>query len=479
MIPKLVEVFAKTKILCTIGPAASTCEDIKKLMLAGMDGIRLNFSHGDYNFYSKLFDDIHSACVDENSPLAILVDLQGPKIRVGELSEPEIELVTGQNIEITIDDMPGNRNIISTSYKQLVKNAQIGDPVFIDDGLIKLRTIGKKDKSIICLIENGGILKPRKGMNLPGMQLSTPSVTEKDYRDLEFLLNYRVDYIALSFVRSSNDIITLREWLKIKNKSVPIIAKIEKKEAVDDFDAILRESDGIMIARGDLGVELPAPEVPVIQKKIIKRCNAVGKLVITATQMLESMINNPIPTRAEASDVANAVWDGTDVVMLSGETSIGKYPLRAVEYMNNIVRKAEEHLTPVLDTEFEIPQNVEENLFDSVGKAIVNISSRINAAAIVVFTFKGRTAKNLAKFRPKAKIIALSNSFDTINNLCLRWGVTSVYLEEIVKEHIVIDKAKKMILDSGHVKEGDIVVFTAGAPYSEKSRANWLRFEIM
>lgn len=479
MIPKLAETFAKTKILCTIGPAASTSEDIKNLMLAGMDGIRLNFSHGSYDFYSKLFNDIHTACVAENSPLAILIDLQGPKIRVGELSEPKVELITGDTVEITIEDILGNKKIISTSYKPLVHDSKIGDPVLIDDGLLRLRVIDKKEKSVICLIENGGMLKPRKGMNLPGMQLSTPSITEKDYRDLEFILRHRVDYIALSFVRSSNDIITLRKWLEAKNRSIPVIAKIEKKEAVDDFDAILKESDGIMIARGDLGVELPAPEVPVIQKKIIKRCNAVGKLVITATQMLESMINNPIPTRAEASDVANAVWDGADVVMLSGETSIGKYPLRAVEYMNSIVRKAEEHLTPALDNEFEIPESVEENLFDSVGKAVANLSRRINAAAIVVFTLKGRTAKNLAKFRPKAKIIALSNSFDTMNNLCLRWGVTSIYLEEIDKEHLVIDKAKKMILDSRHVKEGDIVVFTAGAPYSEKSRANWLRFEIM
>ena len=310
------------------------------------------------------------------------------------------------------------------------------------------------------------------------MKLSTPSVTEKDFKDLEYCIKHRIDYIALSFVRKASDITHLKEWLKRKNFEKPVIAKIEKKEAVDNFDEILKIADGIMVARGDLGVELPPQEVPVIQKEIIKKCNASGTLVITATQMLESMIHNPIPTRAEASDVANAVWDGTDVVMLSGETSIGKYPIKTVQIMNDIIRNSELH-SPVHAINFEIPINIEENLFDSMGKAIVEVSRQVNAAAIVAFTFKGRTARNLAKFRPKAKIIALSNSFDTMNNLCLRWGVTSIFCDEIDKEHIVIDKAKKLILEEEHVKEGDVIIFAAGAPYSEKSRVNWIRFEVI
>ena len=472
------DIFAKTKILCTLGPATSTADEIEKLILAGMDGVRMNFSHGNYNFFEKLFSEINIACKEEKNPLSVLVDLQGPKIRIGELTEPEIELEQGNRIEITTKNIKGTKEKISTSYKYLVNDSQIGDPILIDDGLIRLRIAGRKKDSVICSIEIGGMLKPKKGMNLPGMKLSTPSVTEKDFEDLEFCMNHRVDYIALSFVRKATDISHLKEWLKSKNYERPVIAKIEKKEAVDNFDEILKVTDGIMVARGDLGVELPPQEVPVIQKEIIKKCNSVGKLVITATQMLESMIHNPVPTRAEASDVANAVWDGTDVVMLSGETSIGKYPLKTVKIMNDIVKNAELHF-PYHIIDYEIPEQIEENLFDSMGRAIVEVSKQVNAAAIVAFTLKGRTARNLAKFRPKSKIIALSNSFDTMNNLCLRWGVTSIYCDEIDKEHIAIDKAKKLILEEEHVKEGDVVIFAAGAPYSEKSRVNWIRFEVI
>ena len=472
------EIFAKTKILCTLGPATDSTEMIRKLIQAGADGVRLNFSHGSYEFFEKLLDSIDETCSEEKTPLAVLADLQGPKIRIGELSQPEIELETGNNIEITTENVKGTQQLISTSYPSLANDASVGDPVLIDDGLIRLRIIKKKDKSVICNIENGGTLRPKKGMNLPGMKLSTPSITEKDFNDLEFILNHRVDYIALSFVRRAEDITILKAWLKERNSEIPVIAKIEKREAVDSFDDILEAADGIMVARGDLGVELPASEVPVIQKEIIKKCNSVGKLVITATQMLESMIHNPVPTRAEASDVANAVWDGTDVVMLSGETSVGKYPVRAVNFMNDILRNAEKHLFSHL-VKFKIPEKVEENLFDSVGKAVVSMSRQINASAITAFTYKGRTAGNLSKFRPEAKIIAISNDFDTMNKLCLRWGIIPVHMDEIDKEHIAVDKAKKLIVSEGYVKEGDVVIFTAGAPYSEKSRANWLRFEII
>jgi pyruvate kinase len=472
------DTFAKTKILCTLGPATSTSEEIEKLLLAGMDGIRMNFSHGNYEFFDKLFDEIDKACNEENTPLSILVDLQGPKIRIGKLSEPEIELVQGEKIEVTIENVIGNKDKISTSYISLVEDAKIGDPILIDDGLIRLRIIERKKNSVVCSIETGGTLKPKKGMNLPGMKLSTPSITEKDFQDLEFCMKHRVDYIALSFVRKAADIYHLKEWLRSNNFEKPIIAKVEKKEAVDNFDEILKAADGIMVARGDLGVELLPQDVPVIQKQIIKKCNSSGKLVITATQMLESMILNPIPTRAEASDVANAVWDGTDVVMLSGETSVGKYPVKAIKIMNDIIQNAESHsLLHAID--YEIPKEIEENLFDSMGRAIVEVSKQVNAAAIVAFTLKGRTARNLAKFRPNSKIIALSNSFDTMNNLCLRWGVTSIYCDQIDKEHLAIDKAKKLILEAEHVKEGDVIIFAAGAPYSEKSRVNWIRFEVI
>ena len=475
----LSENFSKTKILCTLGPATNKADIIKKMILNGMDGVRLNFSHGDYKFYEDLYGEIHKACLDENTPLSILIDLQGPKIRIGELSEPEIELFNGDEIEITTKEIKGTKEKISCSYESLAVDAKVGDQVLIDDGLIRLRVKKKNKASIICSIENGGVLKPRKGMNLPGMKLSTKSVTEKDFRDLEFAMNFRTDYIALSFVRSVNDIIHLRNWMKERNFLRPIIAKVEKKEACENIDEIIDEADGIMVARGDLGVEIPAQEVPIIQKEIIKKCNARGKLVITATQMLDSMIHNPIPTRAEASDVANAVLDGTDVVMLSGETSVGKFSLNSVHIMDEIIKNACPHFIPLKEDEFVKSGSIEENLFDSMGRAIVAMSRQINASAIVVFTFQGRTAMNLSKYKPYAKIIAVSNSFDTMNNLCLRWGVSSMFCAEIDKEHLAIDNIKKTILEAGLIKEGDIVIFTAGAPYSEKSRANWLRFEVI
>jgi pyruvate kinase len=473
------KVFAKTKILCTLGPATSTKEMIKRLMEAGLDGVRLNFSHGDYNFYTNLFNEINDACREEDEPLAVLLDLQGPKIRIGNLMEAQFEIFSGDTLEISIDDFLGDNKRVSTSYKLLVEDSNIGEQILIDDGLVRLRIKAKTNNSVICDIENGGILKPRKGMNLPGMKLSTPSVTEKDFSDLEFAIDKRIDFIALSFVRQPEDIIQIKKWLENKGKKIPVIAKIEKKEAIDNFEAILKESDGIMVARGDLGVELEPEDVPIVQKHIIKRCNEVGKLVITATQMLESMISNPIPTRAEASDVANAVWDGTDVVMLSGETSVGKYPLRTVEIMNNIVLKAELNIKQCVPIQFEIPRTVEENLFDSMNKAIVEISKQVNATAIVVFTHEGRTAQRLSKYRPKARIIAVSDHFETMNRLCLKWGVTSLFMEDINKENVAIEMAKKMILEARHVNPNDIVIFTAGAPYTEKSRVNWLRFESM
>ncbi|NWG28333.1 MAG: pyruvate kinase [Ignavibacteriaceae bacterium] len=469
----------KTKILATLGPKSSDVENIKQLITTGVNAVRLNMSHGSYDFYSSLFENIHTVRTELNSPLAILADLQGPKIRIGELAEPEIEIFSGERIEITVDDIIGNNKIISTSYKSLSKDADIGDLILINDGLIRLKIISKKEKSVECEIENGGILSPRKGMNLPGMKLSTPALTDKDFEDLNFLMSKSVDYIALSFVRKPEDIFQLKDWLNKKEKSIPVIAKIEKKEAIDSFDSILNVADGIMVARGDLGVEVSPARVPVIQKEIIKRCNENGKLVITATQMLESMINSPIPTRAEAADVANAVWDGTDVVMLSGETSVGKYPIETVKMMNEIVINAEQHFNLNENIKFQVPEALEENLFDSVLKGITSVAEQIKATAIVVFTYKGRAARGLAKFRPSAKIIAISDSFETMNNLCLRWGVNSLYINKIDKQHAAINEAKELILKSGLVNKGDLVIFLSRAPFSEKGRSDFLHFEVL
>ena len=469
----------RTKILATLGPQTSSVEKIKQLISSGVDAVRLNMSHGDYNFYSTLFENIHTARTELNSPLAILADLQGPKIRIGELSEPQIEIFSGQEIEITIEDILGNEKIISTSYKDLQRDAKVGDLILINDGLIRLKIISKRKGSVVCEIENGGILSPRKGMNLPGMKLSTPCITEKDFENLEFLNNKPVDYIALSFVRKAEDIIQLKDWLSKNGKSIPVIAKIEKKEAIDSFESILNAVDGIMVARGDLGVELSPARVPIIQKEIIKRCNETGKLVITATQMLESMINSPIPTRAEAADVANAVWDGTDVVMLSGETSVGKFPVETVKMMNEIITNAEQHYNSNENIKFQIPEALEENLFDSVLKGITSVAEQTKANAIVVFTYKGRAARGLAKFRPTARIIALSDSFETMNNLCLRWGVNSLFINKIDKQNAAIEDAKNLILNAGLVNKGELVIFLSRAPFTEKGRSDFLHFEVL
>ena len=475
----MIKDIAKTKILATLGPASDSEANLTKLIEAGVDAFRLNFSHGTYDYYEGLLHRIHNVRKEISLPIPLLQDLQGPKIRVGELSQPEIELIAGKSIEITTDDILGTTERISSSYKPLVKDAKVGNNILIDDGLICLEVKSKKKSSLICEIIDGGILKPRKGMNLPSMNLSTSSLTEKDYENLEFGLKHKIDFIALSFVRKPEDIITLKEWLKSKNNTTPVIAKIEKKEAVDNFDAILKVADGIMVARGDLGVEMPPQDVPEIQKRIIRECNSVGKLVITATQMFESMIHNPVPTRAEASDVANAVWDGTDVVMLSGETSIGKYPVEAVKIMNRILLKTEAQHDYQAKINFTVPEELADNLFDSLGMAVANIADQVNAACIVVFTNHGRKARVISKFRPTSQIIAVSNNFDTLNFLNLHWGILPQFLEDFTDEDLAIKQATQIMKDKELINPGDVVMFTSGAPYTDKGRKSWLRFAVV
>lgn len=471
--------FAKTKILATVGPATDSKENLEALSDAGCNAFRLNFSHGNFDYFEKVFHSINDLCISRSLPIPILIDLQGPKIRIGELEKPDIELINGNQIEITIEKIVGTEQKISTSYSLLPIDSKVGDRILIDDGLINLRVISKTKNSVICEVVNGGILKPKKGMNLPGMKLSTPSVTDVDLVNLEFALKYRVDFIALSFVRDAGDIIQLRKWLKERGYDKPIIAKIEKQEAVTNFESILTASDGIMIARGDLGVELKPYDVPIIQKRIIKRCNELGKLVITATQMLESMVNNPVPTRAEASDVANAVWDGTDVVMLSAETSVGKFPAKAVKLMLEIILNAERAYEFDRKINFAEPEFIEENLFDSMNKGICSISKQINAKAIVAFTAKGNTPYSLSKFRPQAIIIAVSDSFDTMNKLSLKWGVLSLYCKDISDRQTAAEIVRKQILKDKIVEPGNLIIFTEGGLKIKNTRENWVRFEVL
>jgi len=473
------KVFAKTKILATIGPAVDSRENLEALIDAGCNAFRLNFSHGDFEYFEKVFHSINDLCVSKSLPIPILIDLQGPKIRIGELAQPEIELIKGRQIEITTKKVVGTASKISTSYSLLASDAEVGNKILIDDGLIHLSVISKQKNSITCEVIEGGKLKPKKGMNLPGMKLSTPSVTDKDLENLEFALKHRVDFVALSFVRNADDILLLRKWLAERGFEIPIIAKIEKPEAVSNFESILHAADGIMVARGDLGVELKSYEVPIIQKRIIKRCNELGKLVITATQMLESMVSNPVPTRAEASDVANAVWDGTDVVMLSAETSVGKYPAQAVKLMNEIILNAERAYEFEREINFAKPEFIDENLFDSMNKGICSISKQINAKAIVAFTAKGNTPNSLSKFRPQGLIVAVSDSFETMNKLSLKWGVISLHCKDISDRHNASKIVHQMLLDQEIVNKGDLVIFTEGGLKIKNARENWIRFEVV
>lgn len=459
-----------------MGPVSSGKAEIINLINAGIDGVRLNFSHGNYEYYEDVFRNLNDACVDTSEPIAILVDLQGPKIRVGELSEPSYELKDNDTIWIVKEDIVGTGKKFSCSYKGLAKDAKPGNNIYIDDGLIKLSVISASESEVECRVLEGGILRARKGINLPGMELSLPSLSEKDYNDLEFALKHRVDFIALSFVRRAEDVIQLREHLKAGGHEKNIIAKIEKPEAVLSIDSIIDVSDGIMVARGDLGVEMPPQEVPVIQKSIIGKCNRLGKMVITATQMLESMVNNPVPTRAETSDIANAVWDGTDVVMLSAETSVGKYSAEAVEMMFQICVETERHLDFVRKERHSVINVEAHDVFDSVGSALANMAVQVGAEAVVSMTRRGRMARAMSKFRPVTKIIALSDSFEIMNILSLIWGIIPIYFEERQDELAALRDAVKLLKEKKLVSEGSDIIFTSGSPIDEKGKDIWIRF---
>ncbi len=479
MIGMTLDQIAKTKILTTLGPATDSLNQLEKLVDAGADAFRLNFSHGSYEYFETLFKRIDELCTKKSLPIAILIDLQGPKIRIGELEKDKMLISQGSQIEISVDDIIGNADKISTSYKLLTKDASIGDKILIDDGLIELKVKEIKEKSLLCDVIEGGYLKPKKGMNLPGMKLSTPSLTEKDKADIEFAIKHRVDFIALSFVRNPKDIVELRNILTEKGKKIPIIAKIEKPEAVKNLDDIINIADGVMVARGDLGVEMDPQEVPLIQKKLIRKARSLGKLVITATQMLESMVNNPVPTRAEASDVANAVWDGTDVVMLSAETSIGSYPVEAVKTMNKILLNTEAHPSYNSSIEYKIPEDLVDNLFDAAGSAVCSVAKQIDASLIVIFTHYGRKARIISKYRPDQKIIAIADKFETLNSLNLYYGVIPFFVDEFLNADVAIRKANDILLENNLVKKDDVLIYTAGAPITDTSRKNWMQFSVV
>lgn len=465
----------KTKILCTIGPAATGTENLTRLIYAGMDAARLNFSHGSHEVHLKTIKHIRAASNIAGKNIPILMDLQGPKIRIGNIKGGGVELKDNQEFSITTKPMKeGNERIVSTEYADLHNEAMPGHTILLDDGYIILKVLDVKGHEIKTRVVKGGILKSKKGIVVPGATSNAPSLSEKDIEDLKFGLDNGVDGVALSFVRSKIDIVELKTAMKIFKREVPIIAKIERVEALENLDDIIQESNGIMVARGDLGLEMAAERVPLVQKEIINRCNYYGKPVITATQMLESMIENPRPTRAEASDVANAVMDGSDCLMLSAESSVGKYPYEAVGYMSRIIKNIEEKY-PYGSEKYKSSFN-DGDISDALGSAATMIADQIDAAAIVTLTSSAYTAKNVANYRPRVPIIAFTDTEAVARRLSFIWGVIPKFVDtEIKSENLIATFREQLLEEFEFIKEGDYVVYVAGLSRDKPNYQNMIR----
>lgn len=450
----------KTKIVCTIGPSSSSADVIEAMIESGMNVARLNFSHGNHSDYAEKINIIRDTARKLGTTVAILQDLAGPKIRVGFIVNPGIILEPGRDFILTSLEIEGNSNRVSVSYPNLPGEVKEGDRLLLSDGLMELVVLDTTKTEIKCRVITGGILTSHKGINLTTGTIHSTSLTEKDHEDLLFGLEHDVDYVALSFVKTADDIRTIKEIISKRGNEVPVIAKIEKHEALEHLDEIVEISDGIMVARGDLGVEIPPEDVPLIQKNIIQKANHAGKPVITATQMLSSMVNSPRPTRAEAADVANAVLDGTDAVMLSEETASGSYPVESVHFMNRIATKAEAgfpyetflHITP------------RKEISPSVAHASCVLADHLNAAAIVAHTRSGRTAEYISRFRPRQPIITLSPDEKTLRKLSLFWGCLPRLTSEPQSTDDMIANAAQSALATGEVSVGDILVIILGHP---------------
>jgi pyruvate kinase len=459
----------KAKIVCTIGPASSSKEVIYSLMKSGMDIARLNFSHGDHDTHKKRIELIRDISLRYNKPIAILQDLQGIKIRVGLIEGGAVELKKGGIVFLIPGEGIGNQKKIFISYPALLRDVKKGDRILLDDGLIQLSVLGRAKNALRAKVLEGGILRDRKGVNLPGLKLSVTSFTEKDEKDLLFGIGMDVDYIAISFVRDVNDIKKVKKWLRNKKRQIPLIAKIEKPEALCNIEEILSEADGVMVARGDLGVEIPSEEVPLIQKGLIDKANKRGKIVITATQMLESMTEHLRPTRAETTDVANAVLDGTDALMLSAETAIGNYPVDAVKMMDRIIRYTES----IKNAESSYVRGT--TFADAVADAACRAADDINTKVLVAFTQSGFTARLLSKFRPRVPIIAYTPDEKVKNRVCLYWGVTPKIMKLPKTTDEMIANVEKSLLNERIVKKGDRIVITSSSPLSTKGKTNFMK----
>lgn len=466
----------RTKLVCTIGPSSGSPEKIEQLIRAGMNVVRLNFSHGDHQVHKKNIDTIRKLSEKLGVNIPILMDLQGPKIRVGRMKGEGARLEDHTYVKLTPEDVEGDNEIIPIDYPNLAGDVKQGNTILMDDGLMELKIVKITGGDITARVINGGFLKPRKGVNLPDVKTSVSAITEKDEKDLDFGLNEGVDFVAISFVRSTSDVQNLVSKVRVRGSNAGIIAKIEKPEALNEIDDIIQQSDGIMVARGDLGIEIASERVPLIQKDIIDRCKTAGKPVITATQMLESMMNNPRPTRAESSDVANAVLDGTDAVMLSGETAAGEYPLEAVQTIDKICRNVESTADTIYHTlVFTQPEWREKQIIESLSYSCVTIGRAVEAKMIATITHSGTTARRIAKFRPEVPVIAFTESVEVRRQLNLVWGVTCIQLDALFDTDTSVKKMEEYLKQTGLVKTGDRVVIATGMPVSKRGSTNMIR----
>ncbi|MEM9903576.1 MAG: pyruvate kinase [Cyanobacteria bacterium P01_D01_bin.44] len=466
----------RTKIVATIGPATQSPDTLRALIEAGATTLRLNFSHGTHEDHQRNIKLIRQISFELNQPVGILQDLQGPKIRLGKFEAGSIKLARGDRFILTSRDLPGTQEVSSVTYKPLVDEVPMGATILLDDGKVEMRVVDRdlEQRDLHCEVVVGGKLSNSKGVNFPGVYLSIKALTDKDRTDLIFGLNQGVDWVALSFVRNPQDVLEIKELISNADKNVPVIVKIEKHEAIEQMDAILSLSDGVMVARGDLGVELPAEEVPILQKRLIATSNRLGIPVITATQMLDSMVNNPRPTRAEVSDVANAILDGTDAVMLSNETAVGEFPVEAVATMAKIAKRAEQEYTSELsglDSSRTIP--------NAISQAVGQIAAQLNAAAIMTLTKTGATARNVSKFRPQIPILAVTPQVNVARRLQVVWGVKPMLVVDLPSTTQTFQAAISVAEEQHYLKEGDLVVMTAGTLQGVAGSTDLIKVELV
>ena len=468
----------RTKIVCTLGPASDKEETLTQLVENGLNVCRFNFSHGSHEEHKGRLDLAKKVREKLNQPVALLLDTKGPEIRTGNFDQPEVLLEEGKKFTITMKEVMGTKEMCTVSYKGLSNDVKSGDTILIDDGLVGLKVQEVNGDDIVCVVENSGIVKNHKGVNVPGVKINLPAITPKDRSDIEFGISQGIDYIAASFVRKASDVLAIREILEENNATdIQIISKIENQEGVDNIDEILKVSDGIMVARGDLGVEIPTEEIPIVQKMMIKKCNELAKPVITATQMLDSMIRNPRPTRAEVTDVANAIYDGTDAIMLSGETAAGKYPVEAVKTMATIAKRTEE----TLDYDAILKANGKNNntVTDAISHATCTTAVDLDASSIITSTSSGYTARMVSKFRPKCPIIATTNDEKIMRRLALTWGVYSIKSSEAGNTDEVIENSIEAAKEAKYINNGELVVITAGVPVGVSGTTNLIKVHVI